>query len=94
MSIPAPCTRHARRVWLAYCPDCTAWHLAIQIARRDGLTSAAAPESGMTHSRPAAQTRRRSPQHHRRLNRLTKRHRVNTMQKGRESCVRIPARRI
>jgi hypothetical protein len=34
MSVPAPCTRHARTTWMAYCPDCTAWHLAVQIARR------------------------------------------------------------
>lgn len=30
MSIPRPCTRHARNVWLACCADCTAWHLAHQ----------------------------------------------------------------
>ena len=29
-----PCTRHARHVWMAYCPECTAWHLARQMAHR------------------------------------------------------------
>ena len=43
MSDPAPCTRHARTVWMAYCPACTAWHLAVQVARRDGLGSDPAP---------------------------------------------------
>jgi hypothetical protein len=28
-----PCTRHAH-VWMARCPDCTAWHLPLEIARR------------------------------------------------------------
>ena len=36
MSGPAPCTRHARTVWMANCPTCTAWHLAVELARRDG----------------------------------------------------------
>jgi hypothetical protein len=31
-----PCTRHARTIWMAYCQDCTTWHLAAAIARRDG----------------------------------------------------------
>ena len=34
MSIPIPCYRHGVNVWIAYCPDCTAWHLPIQIGRR------------------------------------------------------------
>ena len=29
-----PCYRHPRKVWMAACADCTAWHLAIEIARR------------------------------------------------------------
>jgi hypothetical protein len=56
MSIPAPCNRHGRHVWLAYCPDCTAWHLATQIARRDGLGSPPVYGSAMAYSRPAAQS--------------------------------------
>jgi hypothetical protein len=35
MSAPAPCPRHAQTVWMAYCSACTAWHLTMQIARRD-----------------------------------------------------------
>ena len=35
MSAPIPCLRHSERKWLAYCDDCTAWHLARQIAARD-----------------------------------------------------------
>jgi hypothetical protein len=35
MSAPIPCLRHTERKWLAYCDDCTAWHLSRQIAARD-----------------------------------------------------------
>ena len=45
MSGPAPCTRHARTVWMAHCPTCTAWHLAVELARRDGLGSGPKPRS-------------------------------------------------
>ncbi len=31
-----PCARHRATVWMAYCADCTAWHLAAQLARRNG----------------------------------------------------------
>ena len=50
MSDPAPCTRHARSVWMAYCPTCTAWHLAVEFARRDG------PDAGRD-PRPTATAR-------------------------------------
>jgi hypothetical protein len=46
MSAPIPCLRHTERKWLAYCDDCTAWHLARQIAARDAAardTTALAP---------------------------------------------------
>ncbi len=33
MAPNSPCTRHTR-VWIAACPDCTAWHLPRQRARR------------------------------------------------------------
>jgi hypothetical protein len=33
MSAPTRCLRHLR--WLAYCEDCTAWHLSRAIAARD-----------------------------------------------------------
>jgi hypothetical protein len=35
MSAPTPCLRHPH-AWLAYCDDCTAWHLARQLARPTG----------------------------------------------------------
>jgi len=38
VSAPIPCLRHSERKWLAYCDDCTAWHLARQIAARDAAT--------------------------------------------------------
>ena len=53
MSDPAPCTRHARTVWLAYCPACTAWHLAVEIARRDGSGSSSDPQSAPSALRTA-----------------------------------------
>ena len=28
------CTRHGAHRWMAYCADCTAWHLGRQIAAR------------------------------------------------------------
>ena len=34
-----PCYRHASEVWIAYCPDCTVWHLAVQMTRRNALTA-------------------------------------------------------
>ena len=45
---PAPCTRHARSVWMAHCPTCTAWHLAVELARRNGLD--AGPDTRLTPS--------------------------------------------
>jgi hypothetical protein len=35
MSSSRPCYRHAAGVWMAYCPDCTAWYLPVQITRRN-----------------------------------------------------------
>ena len=29
------CTRHGAHRWMAYCADCTAWHLGRQIAARE-----------------------------------------------------------
>jgi hypothetical protein len=43
MPSPTRCHCHAANVWMAYCPDCTAWHLAAQIARRKGVTTAPDP---------------------------------------------------
>ncbi len=31
---PRPCYKHTARRWMAYCDDCTAWHLGHQIAAR------------------------------------------------------------
>jgi hypothetical protein len=35
MTATTPCYRHRRRTWMLACPDCTAWHLAAALARRD-----------------------------------------------------------
>ena len=37
------CFRHPRHVWIASCPDCTAWHLAgLRAAPRTGDRAASA----------------------------------------------------
>jgi hypothetical protein len=36
------CPRHAPRIWMASCPDCTAWHLARAIALRDHASASSA----------------------------------------------------
>ncbi len=35
MSTPTPCLRHSEHKWLAYCSDCTTWHLARLLAARE-----------------------------------------------------------
>ena len=35
MSTTTPCYRHARKVWIASCDDCTAWHMALVSSPRD-----------------------------------------------------------
>src|SRR3954464_12653126 len=40
MPAPQPCTRHAQHTWMARCPACTAWHLAVEMARRDATAPA------------------------------------------------------
>jgi hypothetical protein len=35
MSAPTPCLRHSEHKWLAYCSDCTTWHLARLLAARE-----------------------------------------------------------
>jgi hypothetical protein len=42
MTPTTPCYRHPRRVWMVACPDCTAWHMAVALARRDELVSVTA----------------------------------------------------
>lgn len=55
MTGPTPCYRHPRGVWLAACSDCTAWHLAALLDRRDAVVPAA---SSATHAMsPAAALR-------------------------------------
>ncbi len=54
-----PCTRHRASVWLASCADCTSWHLAAQIARRNGGSPVGGPAAPVL--RPAAAPR--VPQH-------------------------------
>jgi hypothetical protein len=45
MSIPTYCIQHGPSVWMAYCPACTAWHLAVEIARRDASVPVRAPNA-------------------------------------------------
>jgi hypothetical protein len=57
MSLPNPCTRHARTIWMARCPDCTTWHLSVAIARRNGQGSVGNPGFGPnSHVRDAPAT--------------------------------------
>jgi hypothetical protein len=35
MSTTTPCYRHARKVWIASCDDCTAWHMALVSSPHD-----------------------------------------------------------
>jgi hypothetical protein len=39
MTATTPCYRHSRGVWIAACPDCTAWHLEGEVARRDEVVA-------------------------------------------------------
>jgi hypothetical protein len=35
MTSTTPCYRHPRDIWMVACPDCTAWHMAVELAHRD-----------------------------------------------------------
>jgi hypothetical protein len=48
MTGPTPCYRHPRKVWLAACPDCTAWHLATLRDRRDEVVPTASTATQST----------------------------------------------
>ncbi len=48
---PTTCLRHPRHVWIASCPDCTAWYLA---GLRAGDDSAAAARQAGEDVVPAA----------------------------------------
>ena len=48
---PTTCLRHPRHVWIASCPDCTAWYLAGLEAARG---TAPAPRQPSGHVAPAA----------------------------------------
>ena len=48
---PTTCLRHPRHVWIANCPDCTAWYLAGLKAARD---TAPAPRQSSEDVVPAA----------------------------------------
>ncbi len=54
-----PCTRHAR-VWMARCPDCTAWHLPLEIARRTAA-DARGPRPPVLSSSSPVSARHRVP---------------------------------
>ena len=40
MTATTPCYRHPRGVWMVACPDCTAWHMEVELARRDEVVTA------------------------------------------------------
>lgn len=40
-STPKPCLRHSQDLCMAYCGDCTTWHVARQIALRNAARDAA-----------------------------------------------------
>ncbi|WP_100498909.1 hypothetical protein [Geodermatophilus chilensis] len=53
MSPNRRCARHRATVWMAYCPDCTTWHLAAEIARRDSpVQGSAVPGTDRGRARP------------------------------------------
>jgi hypothetical protein len=53
---PRPCCKHTAHRWLAYCDDCTAWHLGRQIAAREAARTRTAPVLTLVTStgRPSA----------------------------------------
>ncbi len=57
MTGPTPCYRHSRGVWLAACPDCTAWHLSRLGVRRSDAGSIL-PHSGPAPTGPSEPTLR------------------------------------
>jgi hypothetical protein len=40
MTATTPCSRHPRGAWMPACPDCTAWHVEIALARCDQAVAA------------------------------------------------------
>ncbi|MBM7808893.1 hypothetical protein JOD57_004730 [Geodermatophilus bullaregiensis] len=45
---PTTCLRHPRHVWIASCPDCTAWYLAGHKAARGTATAARQPSEDVS----------------------------------------------
>jgi hypothetical protein len=56
MTATTPCNRHPRGVWTVACPDCTAWHVEIALARCDQVADAVrtARTADRSTSRPGA----------------------------------------
>jgi hypothetical protein len=57
---PRPCYKHTAHRWMAYCDECTAWHLGPQIAAREAARTRTAPVLTLVTStgrRPAAALR-------------------------------------
>jgi hypothetical protein len=53
MTSMTPCYRHSRRgLWMAACADCTSWHLAEEVARRDKVVAVTARTDSRRQSRP------------------------------------------
>jgi hypothetical protein len=52
MTATTPCHRHPRGVWTAGCPDCTAWHVEIALARIDAAVSVSVTARPPDHPTP------------------------------------------
>jgi hypothetical protein len=67
MSTPTSCLRHSEHKWLAYCSDCTTWHLArLFAARESAARENAARENAVrvpTTTRPAVSVVVRNDRH-------------------------------
>jgi hypothetical protein len=50
MSAPTPCLRHSEHKWLAYCSDCTTWHLARLLAARENAARNNAARDNTAHA--------------------------------------------
>jgi hypothetical protein len=53
MTATTPCYRHSRGTWIAACADCTAWHLAAAVGRRDQVTLLPTPAAPVATDAPA-----------------------------------------
>jgi hypothetical protein len=52
MTATTPCYRHTRGAWMVACPECNAWHMEVELARRDEVV--ATLSTGRTRDRTAS----------------------------------------